>query len=84
MLVGTVGKNAFSYPKSVFAVQDCIKIAGLRNDDGYCLDIFGGSGTTGAAAAALDRRFILVDQNPESIAVMRDRFGALGVAVEYL
>jgi site-specific DNA-methyltransferase (adenine-specific) len=48
------------------------------------LDFFGGSGTTGAAAALLERNFILVDQNPESIAVMRDRFGALGIAVDFI
>jgi site-specific DNA-methyltransferase (adenine-specific) len=38
------------------------------------LDFFGGSGSTGAAALELDRRFILVDQNPEAIEVMKKRF----------
>ncbi|GIK75863.1 MAG: hypothetical protein BroJett021_48510 [Chloroflexota bacterium] len=73
------GKNAFSYPKSVFAVQDCIKIAGLRNDDGYCLDIFGGSGTTAHALMALNsdddgqRKFMLVEANDyfETVTVRR-------------
>jgi site-specific DNA-methyltransferase (adenine-specific) len=37
------------------------------------LDFFAGSGTTGAVAAALDRRFVLVDSNPEAIEVMRQR-----------
>lgn len=37
------------------------------------LDFFAGSGTTGAVARALGRRFVLVDQNPEAIAVMRAR-----------
>lgn len=38
------------------------------------LDFFAGSGTTGAAALALGRRFILVDNNPEALAVMARRF----------
>jgi site-specific DNA-methyltransferase (adenine-specific) len=37
------------------------------------LDFFAGSGTTGAVAAELGRRFVLVDQNPEAIAAMRAR-----------
>jgi site-specific DNA-methyltransferase (adenine-specific) len=41
--------------------------------DDWVLDFFAGSGTTGAVAAELDRRFVLVDQNPEAIAVMRAR-----------
>jgi site-specific DNA-methyltransferase (adenine-specific) len=40
----------------------------------WVLDFFAGSGTTGAVAAKLDRRFVLVDQNPEAIEVMRARF----------
>ena len=37
------------------------------------LDFFGGSGTTGAAARELGRKFVLIDQNPEAIEVMRKR-----------
>jgi site-specific DNA-methyltransferase (adenine-specific) len=37
------------------------------------LDFFAGSGTTGAVAAQLGRRFVLVDRNPEAIEVMRTR-----------
>jgi len=38
------------------------------------LDFFAGSGTTGAAALEFGRRFILVDSNPEALAVMARRF----------
>lgn len=38
------------------------------------LDFFAGSGTTGVAALELGRRFILVDNNPEALAVMAKRF----------
>jgi site-specific DNA-methyltransferase (adenine-specific) len=37
------------------------------------LDFFAGSGTTGAVARALDRRFVLIDRNPEAVEVMRSR-----------
>lgn len=37
------------------------------------LDLFAGSGTTGAVAAALGRRYLLVDESAEAIAVMRRR-----------
>jgi len=47
------------------------------------LDFFAGSGTTGAVAESLGRRFLLIDQNPESIQVMRTRFAALP-EVEFL
>lgn len=39
----------------------------------WCLDFFAGSGTLGAVAAQLDRRYVLVDENPEAIEVMRAR-----------
>lgn len=42
----------------------------------WVLDFFAGSGTTGAVAASLGRRFVLVDENPDAIAVMRARLPA--------
>lgn len=39
----------------------------------WVLDFFAGSGTTGAVAAELGRRFVLVDESPDAVAVMRDR-----------
>ncbi len=39
----------------------------------WVLDFFAGSGTTGAVAHALGRHFVLVDQNPDAITVMRNR-----------
>ncbi|TAL46087.1 MAG: site-specific DNA-methyltransferase [Salinibacterium sp.] len=41
----------------------------------WVLDFFAGSGTTGAVAQALDRRFVLVDENPAAVEVMRARLG---------
>jgi len=41
--------------------------------DDVVLDPFGGSGTVGAAAAKLQRRFVLIDQEPKYVNLMRDR-----------
>lgn len=39
----------------------------------WVLDFFAGSGTVGAVAQRTGRRFVLVDSNPEAVAVMRQR-----------
>jgi len=44
---------------------------------GLVLDFFAGSGTTGAAALELGRRFILIDNNPQAIAIMQQRFAGV-------
>lgn len=41
------------------------------------LDFFAGSGTTGSVAKKLARRFILIDENPEAIEVMKKRLDAI-------
>jgi site-specific DNA-methyltransferase (adenine-specific) len=51
-------------------------LAASSRPGGWCLDFFAGSGTLGAVAAQLGRRYVLVDANPEAIAVMRRRLGA--------
>jgi site-specific DNA-methyltransferase (adenine-specific) len=49
---------------------------------GVVADFFAGSGTTGAAALELGRRFLLVDSNPQAVAVMALRLGGVaGVEV---
>ena len=50
-------------------------VAASSRPGGWCLDFFAGSGTLGAVAAGLGRRYVLVDSNPEAIAVMRRRLG---------
>lgn len=41
------------------------------------VDFFAGSGTTGAVAKKLERRFLLVDENPEAFQVMRKRLDTI-------
>ena len=71
--------NVFSYPKSIYAVEDCVSILGLRSSGGYCLDYFGGSGTTAHAVMNLnrkdhkDRRYILVEMGEYFDPVTRAR-----------
>lgn len=50
----------------------------------WVLDFFAGSGTTGAVAGQLERRFVLIDENPKAIAVMRHRFTRANISVEFL
>lgn len=38
-----------------------------------CLDPFAGSGTLGAVAAKLGRRYVLIDDNPEAVRIMHAR-----------
>ena len=50
----------------------------------WVLDFFAGSGTTGAVAGQLERRFVLIDENPEAIAVMCHRFSRANISVDFL
>lgn len=69
LLADIIGKGIFSYPKSLFAVIDCLKVANAHKD-ALILDFFSGSATTAHAVMNLNaedqgnRRFILV-QLPE-------------------
>lgn len=50
----------------------------------WVLDFFAGSGTTGAVAQQLGRRFVLVDENPDAIAVMQARLSDASVVADTL
>lgn len=64
--------QVFSYPKSLYAVIDCIK-AMSEKKDAVILDVFAGSGTTGHAVLELNkedggnRQFILCTNNENKI-----------------
>ncbi|MEA9999873.1 DNA methyltransferase [Cryobacterium sp. RTS3] len=82
-IVSPTGKEKTGYPtqKPVGILRRMIQASSREGD--WVLDFFAGSGTTGAVAESLGRRFLLIDQNPESIQVMRTRFAALP-EVEFL
>ena len=73
-IVPTNGKEKTGYPtqKPLGIVRRIVQASSRPGDT--VLDFFAGSGTTGAAAMELDRRFILVDNNPEALEVMAQRF----------
>ena len=81
-IVSPTGKEKTGYPtqKPVGILRRIIQASSKPGD--LVVDFFAGSGTTGAVAADLGRRFVLVDQNPEAIEVMRERFASAGVDVE--
>lgn len=43
------------------------------------LDFFAGSGTTAAVAQQLNRRFVMIDNNPQAISVIARRLGKAGI-----
>lgn len=69
ILADMLGKGVFSYPKSLFAVIDCLKVANA-DEEAIILDFFSGSATTAHAVMKLNaednghRKFIMV-QLPE-------------------
>jgi site-specific DNA-methyltransferase (adenine-specific) len=72
-IVPTAGREKTGYPSQkpegiLRRIVQASSAPGAR-----VLDFFAGSGTTGAVASALDRRFVLVDSNPEAVEVMRTR-----------
>jgi site-specific DNA-methyltransferase (adenine-specific) len=72
-IVSPTGREKTGYPtqKPEGILRRIIQASSREGD--WVLDFFAGSGTTGAVAQALGRRFVLVDQNPEAIQVMQDR-----------
>jgi site-specific DNA-methyltransferase (adenine-specific) len=72
-IVSPTGKEKTGYPtqKPVGILRRIIQASSKPGD--VVLDFFAGSGTTGFVANELGRRFILADQNPESIQVIKDR-----------
>ena len=82
-IVSPTGKEKTGYPtQKPLGVLKRIVAASSRPGD-VVLDFFAGSGTTGAAAVALDRRFHLVDDNPDALVVMAQRFAGVE-GVEYV
>jgi len=72
-IVSPTGKEKTGYPtqKPEGVVRRIVQ-ASTRPGD-WCLDCFAGSGTLGAVAAQLGRRYVLIDCNPEAVEVMRKR-----------
>lgn len=74
-IVPTNGHEKTGYPtqKPEGIVRRMVQ-ASTRPGD-WCLDFFAGSGTLGAVASQLGRRYVLIDSNPEAVAIMTQRLG---------
>jgi site-specific DNA-methyltransferase (adenine-specific) len=72
-IVPTTGREKTGYPtqKPEAIVRRMVQASSRPGD--WCLDFFAGSGTLGAVAAKLGRRYVLIDSNPEAVRVMRER-----------
>jgi site-specific DNA-methyltransferase (adenine-specific) len=75
-IVPTNGREKTGYPsqKPEGILSRIIAASSAPGD--WVLDFFAGSGTTGAVAARLGRRFVLIDNNPDAIETMRSRLPA--------
>jgi site-specific DNA-methyltransferase (adenine-specific) len=75
-IVSPTGREKTGYPtQKPEAVLRRMVQASTRPGD-LCVDPFAGSGTLGAVAAELGRRYLLMDSNPEAVRVMETRLGA--------
>jgi site-specific DNA-methyltransferase (adenine-specific) len=72
-IVSPTGKEKTGYPtQKPEGIVRRMVLASTRTGD-WCLDFFAGSGTLGAVAARLGRRYVLIDSSPEAVAVARAR-----------
>ncbi len=80
-IVSPTGRERTGYPtqKPVGVLRRIVQASSRPGD--WVLDPFAGSGTAGAAALELGRRFVLIDENPEALDVMRRRFESAPVRV---
>jgi site-specific DNA-methyltransferase (adenine-specific) len=76
-IVPTTGAEKTGYPtqKPEGLVRRFVQASSRPGD--WCLDFFAGSGTLGAVAAKLGRRYVLVDESHEATRVMRQRLRRL-------
>ena len=81
LLSRIVGKNKFSYPKSLYAVSDVVRL--FTNENDIILDFFSGSATTGHAVMyeesikKSNRKFILFEQVDNQIKIGKERLSKL-------
>ena len=81
-IVPTNGSERTGYPTQKPEGVVRRMVAASTAPDDWCLDFFAGSGTLGACAAALGRRFVLIDQSSDAIDVMRTRLAGAASIVE--
>jgi site-specific DNA-methyltransferase (adenine-specific) len=80
-VVPTNSREKTGYPtqKPLKLLERIVRVHSSPGD--LILDFFAGSGTTGAAAANLGRRFLLIDSSLEAVQLMRTRLAFTNPAV---
>jgi site-specific DNA-methyltransferase (adenine-specific) len=80
-IVSPTGKEKTGYPtqKPEGVVRRIVNASSRPGD--WCLDCFAGSGTLGAVARALGRRYVLIDSNPEAVAIANLRLASFERAI---
>jgi site-specific DNA-methyltransferase (adenine-specific) len=75
-IVSPTGREKTGYPtqKPEGILRRMVQASTRQGD--WVLDFFAGSGTLGAVAEQLGRRYVLVDEQPDAIAVMRRRLAS--------
>jgi site-specific DNA-methyltransferase (adenine-specific) len=72
-IVSPTGNEKTGYPtQKPEGIVRRMVLASTRAGD-WCLDFFAGSGTLGAVAAKLGRRYVLIDSNVEAVAIAKAR-----------
>jgi site-specific DNA-methyltransferase (adenine-specific) len=76
-IVPTNGREKTGYPTQ--KPEGVLRriVAASSRPGGWCLDPFAGSGTLGAVCRGLGRRFVLIDENPVAVQVMRERLSGV-------
>jgi DNA modification methylase len=74
-IVSPTGREKTGYPtqKPEGLIRRFVQASSRPGD--LCLDPFAGSGTLGAVAAKLGRRYLLIDSSEDAVGVMRARLG---------
>ena len=70
---GSDERTGYPTQKPLKLLERIVAASSRRGD--LVADFFCGSGTTGVAAQRLGRRYLLVDENPDAIAITRRRLG---------
>jgi len=78
-IVPTTGREKTGYPtqKPEGVLRRMVQASSRPGD--RVLDMFAGSGTLGAVAAPLGRHSVLIDDNADAVAVMRQRLASSGL-----
>jgi adenine-specific DNA-methyltransferase len=56
MLTALIGERRFPYPKSLYAVEDCLRFFLVNKESAVIVDFFSGSGTTAHAVMRLNKQ----------------------------